>query len=270
MIAEANDFLAESDAIYQLIKENTDCSLLEETAFKAWTLEDIIRHLHMWNKMAYFSLSSQAEFDGAFQKLMEGLDPTGGLRPAERKYMGDLKGIELLNTWQQYAAELANAFENADPEQRVPWAGPPMSAQSSITARLMETWSHAQAIYDRLGVERQNADRIRSIAELGVRTYRWTFANRGQDAPLPKPHVRLVAPSGAIWTWNEESSEERVDGDAAQFCQVVTQSRNIADTGLKVTGDNATLWMSIAQCFAGGAETPPAQGERGLTQSRGA
>jgi uncharacterized protein (TIGR03084 family) len=142
-----------------------------------------------------------------------------------------------------------------------------MSTQSSITARLMETWSHAQAIYDALGIERINADRIHSIAELGVRTYRWTFANRQMEAPMPKPHIRLTAPSGAVWTWNEESDTDYVSGDATEFCQVVTQSRNIADTHLTVKGDSANAWMPIAQCFAGPVETPPAQGKRGVVNT---
>jgi hypothetical protein len=42
----------------------------------------------------------------------------------------------------------------------------------------------------------------------------------------------------------------------------VTQVRNIADTGLTVTGAVATDWMSKAQCFAGAPETPPAPGTR--------
>ena len=262
MISEAHDFLAESEAIYELINSNTDKCLQEVTAFKEWTLYDVIRHLHVWNEMAYFSLCGKDKFDQALGELMANLQEEGGLRVPEAAYLGNVPGSELLDRWIAYARELAAAFADADAEQRVPWAGPSMSAQSSITARLMETWSHAQAVYDRLGVERQNADRIRSIAELGIRTYGWTFANRQQEAPKPKPHVRLTAPSGIIWTWNDVSETELIEGDAVQFCQVVTQSRNIGDTDLQVTGDNATLWMSIAQCFAGPAETPPAVGKR--------
>ncbi|MEH6583235.1 MAG: TIGR03084 family metal-binding protein [Halioglobus sp.] len=262
MIPEANDFLAESNALYDLIAANTDGKLQETTAFKHWSFEDIIRHLHVWNKMAYTSLMDGEKFDAEFQRLAAGLGADGGLRVPERLYMGDIAGGELLQLWHEYASELTSAFAQTDPEQRVPWAGPPMSAQSSITARLMETWSHAQAIYDALGVERKNTDRIRSIAELGVRTYRWTFANRQMEAPMPKPHIRLTAPSGTVWTWNDESDTDYVSGDATEFCQVVTQSRNIADTHLVVKGDSARAWMPIAQCFAGPVETPPAQGER--------
>ena len=72
----------------------------------------------------------------------------------------------------------------------------------------------------------------------------------------------LVAPSGEVWEWQEPSETEYVKGDAVDFCHVVTQGRNVADTRLEVVGDVATLWMSIAQCFAGGSADPPKPGER--------
>ena len=40
--------------------------------------------------------------------------------------------------------------------------GPDMSARSSISARHMETWAHAQELYDTLGVDRINEDRIKT------------------------------------------------------------------------------------------------------------
>jgi hypothetical protein len=53
-----------------------------------------------------------------------------------------------------------------------------------------------------------------------------------------------------------------VEGAALDFCRVVTQGRNVADTALRVTGENATRWMAIAQCFAGAPSDPPEPGER--------
>ena len=76
------------------------------------------------------------------------------------------------------------------------------------------------------------------------------------------PYVRLSGPEGAIWEWNEPSADNRVEGDALEFCQVVTQTRNAADTALVVVGAPARAWMAIAQCFAGPPEEPPAPGLR--------
>ena len=126
----------------------------------------------------------------------------------------------------------------------------------------METWAHGQAVYDLLGVVRANTDRIRNIAVLGVNTYDWSFKVRGEKPPAPKPHLRLTAPSGEIWRWNDPSEADLIAGAAEEFCQVVTQVRNIADTRLQVVGASAQAWMAKAQCFAGGPETPPAPGTR--------
>jgi uncharacterized protein (TIGR03084 family) len=117
-----------------------------------------------------------------------------------------------------------------------------------------------------LGVGRTSTDRLRNIAEIGVRTYGWTFANRQRAVPGPAPYVRLTAPSGGMWTWNDLTPDNAVTGDALAFCQVVAQTRNVADTNLQVTGEPATIWMSLAQCFAGPPVDPPAPGTRIMTQ----
>ena len=62
--------------------------------------------------------------------------------------------------------------------------------------------------------------------------------------------------------WNEAETEHRVEGDAVAFCKVVTQTRHVADTALRVHGDVATHWMTIVQCFAGPPQDPPAKGTR--------
>jgi uncharacterized protein (TIGR03084 family) len=72
----------------------------------------------------------------------------------------------------------------------------------------------------------------------------------------------LSAPSGAIWEWNPPSEAARVEGSALEFCQVVAQTRNVADTRLEVVGETAARWLAIAQCFAGPPEQPPAPGSR--------
>ncbi len=45
----ARDFRAESEALYALIAPLNDAELGQSTAFKEWTLNTVIRHLHIWN-----------------------------------------------------------------------------------------------------------------------------------------------------------------------------------------------------------------------------
>jgi uncharacterized protein (TIGR03084 family) len=260
---QVDDFVAESEALHSVLKPLSDAEFQRPTAFKAWTLDHVIQHLHFFNRMADLSLTAPAQFQdeyGAFDA-----DRRAGQTMVEitDRLLDGLSGQALLAAWRTTYLDMAPRFSAADPKARVKWAGPDMSVRSSITARLMETWAHGQEIHDLLGIVRQDSDRIRNIAHLGVQTYGWTFINRKEDVPEPMPWVQLSAPSGAVWEWGEPSDTEKISGAATEFCQVVTQTRNIADTALAVTGENATRWMSIAQCFAGPPEDPPAPGTRG-------
>jgi uncharacterized protein (TIGR03084 family) len=179
-----------------------------------------------------------------------------------REALAHLDHAALLETWWKSCHEMARELGESSPSRRLAWFGPDMGVRMFTTARYMETWAHGQDVYDLMRVPRTHTDRIKNIAVLGVKTFGWTFVNRGLPIPGAPPYVRLVAPSGAIWEWNEASDENRVTGDALEFCQVVTQGRNIADTALEVTGEVARSWMAIAQCFAGGPVDPPRPGER--------
>ena len=136
-----------------------------------------------------------------------------------------------------------------------------MSARSSITALQMETWAHGHEVFDLLGVERVEADRIKNIVVIGVNTFGWAYTVRGLDVPSAKPFVELTAPSGAVWTFGEES-DDRVVGYAVGFAQAVTKTRHWTDTDVQALGEGARGWMDIAQCFAGGVSPPPAAGSR--------
>ncbi len=262
MMQQAQDFLDESEAIAALVASLSDSEMERETGFKGWTINAILRHLHVWNKAAYWSLTDPEAFRGYMAEAMTAMKAGGGLRPFELSYLNGLSGESLKAEWQDFYRKMAPEFGAADPSARVEWAGPSMSVRSSITARLMENWAHAQAIYDALGIVRLNHDRIRNIVMIGLNTYGWTFKVNRMEVPDPVPFLKLTAPSGDIWEIGAPDTGERIEGLAEEFCQVVTQTRNIADTALTATGPNARQWMAIAQCFAGGPETPPAPGTR--------
>jgi uncharacterized protein (TIGR03084 family) len=262
MLQQAVDFRAECDALYKVLEPLSDEDWEREGQFKDWTINEIMQHLHYWNYGADLSLNDE----DAFLQLMADLGEVRQSGEDHRRFverrLNGAKGAELLVLWRNYYNTLADHFQDQDPKKRVKWAGPDMSVRSSMTARLMETWSHAQAIYDVLGLDREDKDRIKNIAVIGINTFGWTFANRGMDVPGPMPYVRLTAPSGDIWEWGDDLGAERIQGAAVAFCQVVTQVRNIADTDLDVTGPIATNWMAMAQCFAGAPEDPPKPGTR--------
>ncbi|MEM9139368.1 MAG: TIGR03084 family metal-binding protein [Pseudomonadota bacterium] len=258
---QAHDFHDECLALHAILADLDERHYTLPTQFKAWTINDILQHLHYFNRMAHLSLVDKAAFDAEWAELDPIRQTRGLVAATAQRLPRDLTGKDLLATWHDDLPGMVEDFAKADPKTRLVWVGPPMSARSSISARLMETWAHGQEIYDLLGLERQDHDRLRNIAHMGVTTYGWTFANRGLPEPGPMPYVRLIGPSGAIWEWGEPGAD-MIEGPAVGFCQVVTQTRNVADTDIVADGPAATQWMALAQCFAGPPIDPPAPGTR--------
>lgn len=258
---QATDFFDESMALNLIIQPLDGSEFETPTQFKGWTINNIIRHLHVWNIAVDLSLRDEAAYGAFVSAVMSGVR-AGKLPEFEAAYLDGLGGHELRIAWMERAEATAASFAVSDPKLRLKWVGPDMSALSSITARLMETWAHAQAIYDVLGVERRDTDRIGNIVRLGVNTWGFTWQNRHMEPPGQMPQLRLVAPSGAIWEYGEPSDSGMISGSATEFCQVVTQCRNVSDTLLEVTGEVAHQWMAVAQCFAGPPQDPPAKGTR--------
>ncbi len=264
MLQQAIDFREESDAIFALLDgiSGLDHQVWEtKTQFKEWTINDVIAHLHMGNHAADLSLQDTNAFHDLVKEFASGGKQHGRLA-FTHLWLDGLRGHALLDYWRAYYLEMTERFAAANPKQRVQWFGPDMSVRSSITARLMETWAHSQAIYDVLGKTRSDTDRIKNVVVIGMNTFGWTFKNREIAVPTDIPSLRLTAPSGEIWEWNQPNQGHYIEGNAVEFCQVVTQVRNIADTTLRVVGEAATAWMSIAQCFAGPPQDPPAPGSR--------
>ena len=256
------DFRAESDALCALLEPLGDSDFERPTQFKDWSLHDVIAHLHLFNRVADMSLCDRPGYDAFFETFNQGRQEGRTFKQITDAVLGDRHNRAMFEDWRDFYPGMAERFAAADPKARIPWAGRDMSARSSISARLMETWAHGQEVYDTLGVVRQDHDRIRNVAILGVNTFGFNFSIRGLEVPSPVPRVRLTAPSGGLWEWNAEVEGELVEGPATDFCQVVAQTRNVADTRLRVSGEIATRWMSIAQCFAGTPSDPPPPGSR--------
>jgi uncharacterized protein (TIGR03084 family) len=259
----SQDFRDEVDELHGFLQTLKPEDWDRETGFMEWTPWDVVAHLHYFDVVSNASIAGEEAFTAERDALFAAVGKQQTSKQIARERFGGLGAAELLAQWQSAAHALAESLGESDPKRRLPWFGPDMGVPMFTTARYMETWAHGQEIYDLVGASRTHTDRIKNIATIGVKTFGWTFVNRKLEIPGPPPYLRLIAPSGEVWEWNDPSESECILGDAVDFCRVVTQGRNIADTPLQVTGPVATEWMSIAQCFAGGAVDPPKPGSRG-------
>ena len=163
---------------------------------------------------------------------------------------------ELLLRWRSGRETLWAALRDLPPGTVLPWFGPPMSAASMATARLMETWAHGVDVRDALGLPSPPTARLRAVAHLGVRTRDFAFGLHGQAPPAEPFRVELTGPDGELWSWGPPQAAQRVTGPAADFCLRVTQRRARQDLALSASGAEADRWLDLAQAFAG----PPGRG----------
>jgi uncharacterized protein (TIGR03084 family) len=256
MLQQTTDLRDEADVLHHFLCSLDISDWDHPTAFKSWTVNDVIAHLHGGDLLALASAQDPAAFDDLRADI--GARRDAGLTRVEetRARFAGLTGPLLLRRWHDTVHELCDMLKDRNPSERLKWADSDMGVRMFTTARQMETWAHGQEIYDLKRVKRTNSDRIKNIAVIGVKTFGFSFMNRDQDVPVI-PDVILTAPSGAVWEWKNPLSSDSITGDAVEFCQVVTQVRNIADTNLIVSGAAASGWMQIAQCFAGQPEDPP-------------
>lgn len=213
------------------------------TAAEGWDVKATVHHVAFFDEAGRLAATDPAAFEAQKAAMLSGrLDPEDA---------STRTGAELLAWWREGRAEMLAAARALDPKARLPWYGPPMSALSFFTARLMETWSHGLDVADALGTTVAPTDRLRHIAHMGWVTRGWSYANRGRTPSDVPVRVALLAPSGQHWTWGPDDADDVVEGDALDFCLVVTQRRPLSAVGLRVHGPAATEWMQIAQAFAG-------------------
>jgi uncharacterized protein (TIGR03084 family) len=255
MSALADDLTAESAVLRDMIADLDEDGWQTLTPAEGWSIGDQISHLAFFDDAAIQSATDPEGFAAEMQRAVT----VGELTPdvvAER--YRKQSGAELLAWFDASRRRLIKVFSELDPALRQPWFGLPMSAASSLTARIMETWAHGQDVADTLGLVREPTARLRHIAHIGVRALPFSFAANGLEVPQEPVRVELTGPDGSVWSWGPEHAANRVTGPALDFCLVVTQRRHLADTGIRSFGQIADQWLAIAQAFAG----PPGPGRQ--------
>ena len=186
------DLAAETAVLDSLVARLDEARWRAPTPAPGWSIHDQVTHLAYFDETA---AQAAADPDG-FRAGAAELILLGDTFPDEiaRRHAA-LPPAGALAWFRRARAGYLATFRGLDPRQRLPWYGPDMSAASSVTARLMETWAHGQDIADTLGVWRPPSARLRHVAHLGVmfrhlaRFHQPRVVNHHHLVPLPA-HAR--------------------------------------------------------------------------------
>jgi len=247
------DLRAESDDLDALISDLPDEHWRTDTPAPGWTIAHQIAHLLWTDRVAVVAVTDEAGFGELLTEA--GKNPTGFVDTGAEE-LSAMPPAELLADWRGTRTRLHDELLAVTDGRKLPWFGPPMSAASMATARLMETWAHGLDVADALGVSRPVTDRLRSVAHIGVRARDYAYMVNGLAAPADPFFVELLAPDGTTWSWGPADAPQRVSGSAEDFCMLVTQRRPRAELDVTADGTDAEQWLTIAQAFAG----PPGPG----------
>lgn len=218
------------------------------TPADGWTIAHQIAHLMWTDEVSLMAITSKDGFDSLLTKAAE--DPLGFV-DAEAARLAALPPDELLFRWGISRTALSEALRGVPEGTKIAWFGPPMSATSMATARLMETWAHAHDVAETLGIEPPRTERAKHVAYLGVRTRGFAHMMREQPLPPDEPRVELTGPDGELWQWGPEDAKDRVTGDGYDFALLATRRRHLDDVDVRAEGEDAAYWLTIVQAFAG-------------------
>ncbi|ARZ68428.1 hypothetical protein SMD11_2780 [Streptomyces albireticuli] len=232
------------------------------TPAPGWTVAHQIAHLTWTDERA---VQSATDPGGFAEETRRALASPGTFVDEGAAALAALGPAALLARWREGRAGLLRVLAAVPPGARLPWYGPPMSAASMATGRLMETWAHGQDVADALGVRRLPTARLRHVARIGVRARDYAYAARGLTPPAEEFRVELLAPDGrTLWTYGPEAAAQRVTGPALDFCLLATRRAHRDDLALRAHGPDADRWLDIAQAFAG----PPGAGREARRTAR--
>jgi uncharacterized protein (TIGR03084 family) len=257
------DLADEGACLLAVLDELDPVAWAVPTASVPWTIADQVSHL-AWNDDAtVLALTEPTRF-----LRDKPTTPDGIQKMVDRVIVDnhDRAPADLLQWFRGARRSLLDSFAGREATTRMPWYGPEMSLASKLTARFMETWAHGCDIYEALGIESKQTDRVRHVVFLGLRAIPNSFLSHGRPVPAEPVRLQVTSPNGDLWQMGDTNAVNVVTGSAWDLALLVTQRVHLTDTNLRSVGDVATEWLQIAQAFAGppGAGRPERHPERQL------
>lgn len=246
------DLKAEQQCLDQFLSTLSGSQWDLPSPAEGWTLKDSVSHIAHIDEVATVLLRGDNTPLEIAAKVLFRFTDIGVEKGRKMKYS------EVLPWWREVRSVMMEELTKCDPKQRIPWFARPMGAKAFATARLMETWAHGLDCFNAIGAEPVDTDRLRHVALLAYMARPFAYQINGLPAPDSPLRIELTLPSGKIWAVGDETSIDRIRGEAGEFCRVAVRRRHWKDMNLEIEGDEAKRFIEIAQTYAG----PPGSGRR--------
>lgn len=241
---------AEAAQIDTLVADLDPADWARSTPAPGWTVADQVAHLCFVFRLAGTAASDAEAFAAMTAKA--GQDFDGAVNAVLATYPLD-DPEKLLARWRADRDFAVEALAAAPADQPLPWLVRPIPPGVLACAGMMEVLAHGQDIADALGVTPERTDRIGNVVGFAILTWEFGYQSRGLTPPDTEFHFELTSPSGQKWEFGPADAEQRVTGEATDFCLLVTRRRHRDDLAVSAVGTDADHWLDIAQAYRGPA-----------------
>jgi uncharacterized protein (TIGR03084 family) len=169
------------------------------------------------------------------------------MKKAAIKKGRSMRPQDVIEWWRGGRAKVVEPLSHMGADDRVPWIAGDMSARTFATFRLMETWMHGLDIYQTLGIEVEDTQRIRHVCWLGWKTLPYAFKQAGEH--YEPVRVEVIGPGYAKWVYGPEDADNLIKGSASDWARLVVHRAKPSDIRLKVTGEQAETAIKVARAF---------------------
>ena len=132
-LQQVQDFREEAEELSRLLVTLDDGDWDRETAFKSWTINDVVRHLHFSDNMALLSATDVAAYVKLRDEIRARREAGATLIELTRERIGHLTGKALHGIWAEHWAKLCDALAAKQPDERLVWSGPDMGVRMFVT-----------------------------------------------------------------------------------------------------------------------------------------
>ena len=211
-----SSLVAEQQLLDQYLQSIPVREWTKQTRFKSMSITDQVSYLAGSEDLAYNAIKKKGTFFTDY-KGPNGLDKFGKVQAAKGQNM---RPQDVIEWWRLSRAKIIELIADASPNRKITWWKNEWDMKTFVMWKLSETWAHSLDIYDVTKGQHTDTTRLEHIALFGWNQIEQTSKfNKIKSKEL---RVELVGPEYKIWNYGNESSENCIEGDAGEWCRLIT------------------------------------------------